>query len=225
MLGKVARREHLGVIDNLPITFSDFSNIWFERIAYTLKPTSQERFRGALENHLKSPFPGQLRSITAVAAERYVARRRADGAKASTVNQEMTVLKHILRRAVAWEFLRRNPFVDNQGRVVEGLKPLREPPGRTRFLTGEEIERLLAASKFEGAPSPLTRGYLRAFILVALNTGMRRNEILSLTRHSVDWTNRFATLTETKNGEARHVYLNDAAFDALKSLPARVEND
>ena len=61
MLGSVARREHLGVIDDSPITFADFSNIWFERIAHTLKPTSQERFRGALEKHLKPAFPGQLR--------------------------------------------------------------------------------------------------------------------------------------------------------------------
>ena len=42
---------------------------------------------------------------------------------------------------------------------------------------------------------------------------------------SVDWTNRFTTLTETKNHEARHVYLNDAAIDALKSLSPRIQDD
>ena len=54
----------------------------------------------------------------------------ADGAKSSTVNREMTVLKHMLRRAVAWEYLSRNPFLDNQGGLVESLKPLKEPAAR-----------------------------------------------------------------------------------------------
>jgi integrase len=156
ILGSVARREHLGVIDDSPITFSEFADVWFERIAHTLKATSQERFRGAIENHLKAAFPGQLRNITSAAAEKYVATRRVEGAEPSTVNREMTVLKHILRRAVAWEFLSRNPFLDNQGRLLEGLRPLKEPPGRTRFLAQDEIERLLAASDFDSSASVST---------------------------------------------------------------------
>ncbi|HVN64759.1 MAG TPA: site-specific integrase, partial [Candidatus Binataceae bacterium] len=48
-------------------------------------------------------------------------------------------------------------------------------------------------------------------------------EIVNLTRKAVDWENRLATLTETKNGEARHVYLNDAAYDALRALPTRID--
>ena len=54
---------------------------------------------------------------------------------------------------------------------------------------------------------------------------MRRNEILGLTRRAVDWSNRLVTLESTKNGQVRHVHLNDAAVDALRSLPARVVGD
>jgi integrase len=117
------------------------------------------------------------------------------------------------------------PFLDNQGGLVESLKPLKEPAGRTRFLSFGEIDRLLAACNFEWSNAPLTKGYLGAFVIVALNTGMRRNEILSLSQRSIDWTNRVATLTETKNGDSRHVYLNDAACDALRSLPARADDE
>ena len=67
-------------------------------------------------------------------------------------------------------------------------------------------------------PEPIP--YLKAFATVALNTGMRRNEILSLTRKSIDWQNRTAALTETKNGEARQVYLNDMALEAFEGAPA-----
>ncbi len=140
--------------------------------------------------------------IARAQAESYVSQRIQQGAAASTVNREMTVLKHMLARAVSWEYLGTNR--------VAGLKPLREPSGRTRFLSLEEIERLLAAC--EDSISPC----LRSFVVVALNTGMRRNEILELTRRSVDWVNRVATLADTKNGEARYVYLNDAALEALR---------
>jgi integrase len=112
--------------------------------------------------------------------------------------------------------------------VVEGPRkapPLKEAPGRTRFLSPEEIERLLDACTFDDARSELACGYVRPFILVALNTGMRRNEILGLSRRSVDWENRMVTLADTKNGDARHVYLNDAAVEALRSVPAKLGDD
>jgi integrase len=145
--------------------------------------------------------------MTKAQAESYVAKRMEAGAAPSTINREMTVLKHILARAVRGEYLRVNPIV--------GLKPLQEPSGRTRFLSLEEIAALLEACGSSESD------YLKPFAIVAMNTGMRRNEILSLSRKSVDWANRLVTLADTKNGETRHVYLNEAAHDAIRALPAR----
>jgi integrase len=53
---------------------------------------------------------------------------------------------------------------------------------------------------------------------------MRRNEILSLNRNAIDWANRIVTLETTKNGERRHVFLNDAALGALRSLPLPIDS-
>ncbi len=242
LLGNVARRVHLGVIEESAVSFADFAKIWRERVTPMLKPRSRERWFGILDRYLVPAFPGTLRAITAADAEAYLRARRkpekcprcdgkgklptgsacprCKGAKEiapspSTLNRETTVLKHMMRRAVVWEYLSRNPFLDSQGGLLAGLKALREPTGRTRFLSLDEIDRLLAACE----PIP----YLKAFATVALNTGMRRNEILSLTRKSIDWQNRTAGLTETKNGEARQVYLNEAALEALKALPPRID--
>lgn len=249
LLGNVARRVHLGVIEDSTISFPDFAKIWRERVTPMLKPRSRERWFGIVDKYLVPAFPGALRAITAADAEAYLRQRRTPekcprcdgkgkvstglryerealacprckGAKEiapspSTLNRETTVLKHMMRRAVVWEQLSRNPFLDSQGGSLSGLKALREPGGRTRFLNLDEIDRLLAACE----PIP----YLKAFATVALNTGMRRNEVLSLTRKSIDWQNRSAALTETKNGEARQVYLNDAALEALKALPPRMD--
>jgi integrase len=205
------------VIEDSAISFADFAEIWRERIAPTLRPRSQERWFGIVEKHLKPAFPSALRAIAASDAERYVTRRSEAGANASTINREITVLKHMVRRAVIWEYLSRNQ--------IENIKPLKEGPGRTRFLSIEEVEKLLEACAFQDARSELGRGYLKQFVLIALNTGMRRNEILSLMRRSVDWTNKFVTLEATKNGDARHVYLNGTAIETLRSLPARIDSE
>jgi hypothetical protein len=38
MLGSIARRQHLGVIEDSKISFADFTDMWWKRIAHTLKP-------------------------------------------------------------------------------------------------------------------------------------------------------------------------------------------
>lgn len=213
LLGQVARRQHLGVIEDSKISFVDFAAEWWQRISHTLGPRTQERWLGIVQNHLKPAFPGALRSVTSADAEAYIARRIEQGARASTVNREMMVLKAILRRAVEWGRLGRNPFRDMQGQPT--IKPLKEPDGRTRFLSLEEIDALLDVCA--------SRPQLGAFVIVALNTGMRRGEILSLTRATVDWANKIANLSTSKNGESRHVPLNSAALGALRALPARLD--
>jgi integrase len=210
ILGNVARRQHLGVIADSPVSFAEFATrVWWQRVKHTLKPRTQERWLGIVEGHLKPAFPGALRGITRAQAESYIGKRTEHGAAPSTINREMAVLKHILVRAVFWEYLSTSPLA--------GLKLLREPAGRTRFLSLEEIDALMVTC------TTAASAYLKPFVIVAMNTGMRRNEILSLSRRSVDFQNRFVTLTDTKNGDARHVYLNEAAFDALKALPTRLD--
>ena len=171
------------------------------------------RWRGIVDIHLIPAFRGLLRSINVAEVESYMAKRAAAGAAAWTIRQELNVLIHMLHRAVKWEFLGRSPLLDPHGRPLITMP--KAPPGRIRFLSREEIDRLLAACTH--------LPYLRAFVLVALNTGCRRNEILTLTRTSVDWQARIATLSRTKNGEARRVYLNDVAFEALRSLPVPLD--
>jgi integrase len=125
------------------------------------------------------------------------------------------VLKHILRRAYLWKdadgdrYLRHYPLQD--------LKRLKEPKGRVRFLVDDELPRLLGACADSRSP------YLTPFMLVSINTGMRRGEILHLERKDINWTRRTANLRETKNGESRIVHLNDSAIEALRSLPVRID--
>lgn len=119
------------------------------------------------------------------------------------------MLRHMLKRAVEWKYL-------HQYRL-DGLKQLPEPGGRTRFLELDQIDSLLRECEKSRSL------FLRPFVVLALNTGMRRGELLGLSRKSIDWANKIATLGQTKNGDTRKVHLNDTAIEALRALPARLD--
>jgi len=214
-LGKIAQRVHLGIIEDSSISFAEFARAWWGRVSRGLTESTKDRWHRILDHNLNPAFAGPLRAITAAQVQAYITRRLEAGACSGTVNVELKILKHIVRRAVAWEYLSRNPLMNANGDYTEGIGTLKEPAGRVRYLAEDELQALLIACE--------TEPFLGAFVIVALNTGMRRNEILSLSRTSIDWPKGIATLTGSKNGEAAHIPLNAAAMEALRSLPARLD--
>jgi integrase len=84
------------------------------------------------------------------------------------------------------------------------------PKGRTRRLEGNEEQMLLAAAD-KGRVS-----YLRPLIVLAVETGMRRGELLSLTWEHIDLDRRVAHLPLTKNGSSRDVPLSSRAVETLR---------
>src|SRR5258708_1486251 len=75
ILGNVARRQHLGVIEESAISFDDYGEEWKRRVEPTLKPRTRERWFASVDQHLKPAFPGALRSITQATVEGYIAKR------------------------------------------------------------------------------------------------------------------------------------------------------
>jgi integrase len=82
----------------------------------------------------------------------------------------------------------------------------REPRGRVRFLSDEERYRLLGACRESLNPS------LHTIVVLALSTGARRGELLSLCWPDVDLQRGTLTFHETKNRERRTVPLAGQAF-------------
>ena len=120
--------------------------------------------------------------------------------KDSSINREMSCLRHLLAKAVEWEMIEQSPFDKGKSLI------LKENNKRLRFLTEDEISQLLD----ECQP------YLRNIVECALNTGMRRREILSL-----KWTqirNGFIYLRETKTKEPRQIPINDDLDELFKKI-------
>ncbi len=117
----------------------------------------------------------------------------------ATVNRMKTQLSGILKFAMQKSYITRHPMRD-------GAVPAREEDNsRQRYLTEDELGRLLAACK----ASRWERLYL--LTLIAVMTGARRSELLGLRWEIIDFKNRTALLADTKNGKSR-----------LLSLPAPV---
>lgn len=123
----------------------------------------------------------------------------------STVNRYIAALSHAFSFAVKERrLLDRNPVGD--------IARKKEPRGRTRFLSDAERTALLdACAKSDWAA-------LHTLVLLAISTGARRGELVSLRWTDVDLKAGRALVQETKNGEQRTLPLAGKVLEALRSL-------
>lgn len=84
--------------------------------------------------------------------------------------------------------------------------------GRDRRVTGAELDAICAASR-----SPA----LVALIGLAVETAMRRSELVDLRWADIDLERRVVRLQQTKNGDARDVPLTSAAVEIFRGLERR----
>jgi len=123
----------------------------------------------------------------------------------STVNRYMAALSHVFTVAVMeWGWLEDNP--------MRRIAKLKEPKGRVRFLSDDERKRLLDACRTSRSP------LLYPAVVVALSTGMRKNEVLGLRWSDVDLERRVVVLEETKNDERRAIPLAGLALQVIRKL-------
>jgi integrase len=126
---------------------------------------------------------------------------RGERAPAS-VNRELEILSKIFRLAVQQKIIRDNP-VSEVRRFVENNQ-------RTRFLTLEEEERLLAAVALWPT--------LRAIIVLAIHTGMRQGEILKLRWCDLDFSAEKIHVRETKSGHNRVIPMTPTVKATLAAM-------
>ena len=142
-----------------------------------------------------------VRKLAASAIAQYE-KQRAGQVSASTVALELAVLRHMLRLGKRWGYLAEVPDIDMP----------KKPEGRQRYLETEEIVRLLDACRCSLNP------YLATIVTIAINTGMRKGEVMGLEWERIDLATSRITLYRTKNGKPRGVPMNRAVYDARIAL-------
>jgi integrase len=122
--------------------------------------------------------------------------------KPATLNRYRALLSLVFRLGMQNGKVKLNP-----ARLVRQRK---ENNGRIRFLSTEEeqsLRKVMHAKYVKDLPQ----------LELALHTGLRRSEQYGLTWDCIDFDRRTLTVLLSKNGELRHVPLNDEALSALRA--------
>lgn len=178
-------------------------NLRFDELAARFLASGSARPHHRYHLGFLLPFFGDfpVRRITkALAGEFRQARQQHNPAiKDATVNRDLSVLRHILYWAVDEQIIPANPLAR--------LTMARERRSHRQVLSIDEEERLLGSAK----------DHLRAMILIALDTGMRRGEITSQRWEDIDFAHKvlFVTHSKTPEGESREIPLTTRLYEYL----------
>lgn len=206
----LARLEAISWGDRPRYTFAEAADRFVSEHCATLKPASARRYAVSLKMLGETFAIMHLDEITRDKLSEYEAWRRAAGASGPTVRRDFACLSSMLTSCEEWNWLPEgaNPVPGFlKRRSKRGLK---EAPPRTRYLSVEEEQALMANA------SPVVQ---RA-IAVAIDTGLRLDEQFSLTWPQVDFRRGIITTTaDTKNRRKRSVPLPERSAQILAQLP------
>lgn len=186
---QIAENKFLDVKKEKKIRFREMARLYLESYS---KPNKRSWSRDELSiKHLNVFFGNKyLHEITALDIENYKLERKQKVSPA-TVNRELACLKHMYAKAIEWEKADNSP--------ASKVRKFREANQRVRYLEEEEIERLYETCS----------EHLKPIVAVALNTGMRKGEILNLKWPDVNLRTRVICILNSKNDEKREIPINE----------------
>ncbi len=143
--------------------------------------------------------------------------------KPATVKKELELFRRII------DVARREWNIHTPENPLANVKHPKVRNARTRTLNPGEREYLLAALELaerndDGTFGASARNYwIKPLVELAIETAMRRGEMLKLTWKNVNLEKQVAHLPITKNGDPRDVPLSTAAVRILRSLPRNLD--
>lgn len=142
--------------------------------------------RQHLTDHLV-PFLSDkpLAKVSSFDVERYKKARLEAGIKPGTLNRELATVSHLFSKTVEWKWIEFKPAT---------IRRLQEDKGRITYLTTEQITRLIEAAKQD------QNWQVYPFIVIGLETSMRRMEILSIRLEHIDLARRVIYIPKAKAG-------------------------
>jgi len=220
----------------MPLTFGDFIKDYYEKYIRQHHSRPEETLK-YIERFKLGSKP--IADIRLADGENIRLEMKSEGRTHSTINRQTTAIKAALQKAADWELIESNPFAK-----LKLLKVDKNPV--VRYLDHNEMKRLKDAliarddKKRQGRINhnewlkarrrpelPLIGEYcdnITPLILLALNTGLRRGELLNLVWGDIDLKKSLLTVhgKGAKSGQTRHIPLNAQALDVLKKHKGKV---
>lgn len=187
--------------------FKDLIERYLKEITPTLRSFHEDTYR--LKKLIKNPIAQlNLTQLTPTRIAKYRDERSSE-IKPSTLLRELSHISSIINHARReWGLHIENP--------VNLIKKPPMPQGRNRILTDNELNHLLIELE---KISP----WYKLLVEFALETAMRRGELMSLLWVNINFEKSVAYLPLTKNGDSRYVPLSSKAIVILKSLPRGID--
>ena len=194
-----------------PPTLAQFAATWMRDYVSVNNKPSEQRMKAVVLRTVILPLFGAraLADISPLDIERLKRRGLERGLSPKTINNQLTVLRRLLRSAVEWGALDTIPH----------FRLLAVPTPPFRYLSMPEVARLANA-----APNAIAR----AMIVTASHTGLRLGELAGLEWDDVDLARRQLRVTRNlvrghlgtpKNGRTRYVPLTPDVAQELHRLP------
>jgi len=208
---KIARGEYLGIYEEKKITFSEFAEEFMSWVETNTSEGTTRVYGNTIRAHLV-PFFGDryLSQVAKKDVEDYKT-ERAKLVKPITLNNEIALLRGMFRRAVEWQYTTQNP--------TQGVKQLKVPAKKPRFLSREEAAQLL-----DFAPDDW-----KALIAAGLYAGLRAGELVNLQWEDVNLRNRTITVQskddwQTKNRKVRAIPISSKLLICLQKHPRHISS-
>ena len=151
----------------------------------------------------------KARSITSEDIMKYLQEKKE--LSASSLNHRRTVLNSVFGWAIKWKLYDDNP--------VSAIPQFKEPPGRQRLMSLEELSQLLDYSEKNDTE-------LYVFLKIATISALRKGEILQRRFREVGLNeNPHIRVPESKNGYSKMIPLTKDVVDAIKRLPSYRESE
>ncbi len=158
------RKKAAGLVAGQDLRFDEWADQWFDHHQHNVKPTTAEGYKYTLRI-LKDHFGRRkLSEIKAMDIEQFLRQLRKEGRSDSALAQCRGMLYQIFKKAVANDYLMKNP--------VEYAEKMRKgPPKRKEAFTADEVRYLMGN---------LPENKIGWSIRLLLATGMRTQELLGL---------------------------------------------
>ena len=130
---------------------------------------------------------------------------------ASTVNKSITIVN------LALNFAERFLGISLNKNPLKFIKRLKESQFVGQVIEPHEEALLLKHTEF----SKLY--WLKTAIVLGIDCGLRRGEILKLKADDINYNSSTAILRDTKNGETREIGLSQRAIQEIKKLPITID--
>ena len=210
------RYREFSSVNHRPLTFKRYSavidhfreflnskNINCDRLS-RLNTELIERYKSYRRTSWVNPNGDRILSPTEVT------QHSRKGARANTVNFEVSALRTMFYLAMEWGYLKHNPASKIKKIKADDAKP-------PRFLTKKECYRLLKAFPSELAP----------IFYIFLNTGMRKSELENLEWSDIDFRRKKIRIRKKETWRPktneRDIPINSGTYELLKEL--KTQND